>query len=773
MIIKLDGKGWKAQYFRARRPKRRTKGRVTEMSTLLMDDGLTAGAAQSSYNDEHWFDAAVPSDVRDILFKNDKIPDPYYGRNSDATAWAVDYEWWYRRRFRVPATHQGKRIRIVFKGVDLLADYYLNGNLIGSSNDMFVHQIFEVTGQVNFAGDNLLAVRIRPQPKCVPATFWGGEIPERAHYHKAQVCWGWDWAREMVSMGIWDGVHVEIADKLFIEDFFLEACPQNRGRAMLNVEVKSNSVAGFNGEIRLDVFERDSGKRIVRKICRDYPFKRGENIVKMTLPLKNARYWYPNGYGQQPLYGARLTVSDAAGELTVKESSFGVRKIKMLPNTNAPAGSYNLVFTVNGARIFAMGANWSPVDLLFARVDADRYEYLVKKAADLGFNMFRVCGVGLIEKEAFYDCCDRHGILVWQEFPLSCANYPKDAEFVREKEKEADSVIRRLRNHPSIALYCGGNEIFYYGESSKSPVLQMFRKKVAQLHPAIDYHYSSPDKEREGERDHGPWTYIEKHHSFWNKHFRNFASELGCNACLSYENLRKFASDDDIRRRSPVLRHHFVNLDDFKAPPFHSYTGVTLFNCRTDEELIFASQFVQADTLAYIMGKYRSNAWRSSGALYWCYNSAWPEGTWSIIDYYGTPKLAYSFLKETCAPSAVHIEDDDWELRGNDILRFKVHFLGDYFRKDKKHKVVFSMINKTGKVCHQESRVLESGMEVMIPLGKKVLGLKDKFFRLNASVPLDLSGVVERNQFYALNLWKDAVVKDMRASVSRFIKKRF
>lgn len=766
MIQHLDGNGWKAQYFRAKRP---LVERETELNNLLMADGLDAGCVSNDYDDESWFKASVPSDVRDILFRNKVIPDPYFGRNSDATAWVVDYEWWYRTRFKIPAKQKGKRIRLVFQGVDLFADYYLNGKPIGSSNDMFVKNVFEVTDRVAFGKENILAVCLHPQPKSSANHFWKGEIPQRAYYHKAQVSWGWDWSREMISMGIWDGVHLEFADTVFIKDMFVEGKPKGENEADVRVELKFNSTADFNGEVHVVFFDEHTGRKIGSKI-KTAPFKRGDQQQVLTTSLKDIRLWHPNGYGDQSLYRCSVTVLRNGQMLVSKKTKFGVRKIKMLPNTEKPAGAYNLVFSINGARIFAMGANWVPTDLLFARANAGRYECLVKKAADLGFNMFRVWGGGLIEKEAFYDYCDRYGILVWQEFPLACANYPKNRQYVVEKETEADAIIKKLRNHPCIALYCGGNELFYYGETSRSPVLHAFKKKVSQLHPAIDYHFSSPDKEREGERDHGPWTYQEKHHSFWNKHFRNFASELGCNACLGLESIKKIMPYEDIKKRSPSLKHHFVNLEDFERT--HAYAGVKLFNCRTDEDIIFASQFVQADTLAYIMGKYRACVWKSSGVLFWQYNSAWPEGAWSIIDYYGAPKLAYHFLKETCARDALHIEDQDWELRRTDCLNLKVHFLDDHFRKDKKYEVVFSMINKTGKVCHQESRFLESGTEVMISLGRKTLDLKERFFRLNASVVLDSSKVVERNQFYALATWKEVAIQEIRESVFQFVKRR-
>jgi len=767
MIQHLDGNKWKAQYFRVKRPKIE---RETEIHNLLMKDGLDAGCASNDYDDEGWFKTSAPSDVRDILFRNKIIPDPYFGRNSDATAWVVDYEWWYRTRFKIPARQKGKRVLLVFQGVDLLADYYLNGEQIGSSNDMFIPNIFEVTDLAAFGKENILAVRLHPQPKSTANHFWKGEIPPKAYYHKAQVSWGWDWSREMVSMGIWDSVYLEFADTVFIKDLFVEGRPKGENEAAVRVELTFNSVADFDGEVRVDCLDERTGRKVGSE-TKTVPFKRGDQQQVLIISLKDARFWHPNGYGAQPLYRCNVTVLRNGKMLASEETKFGVREIKMLANTEKPADAYNLVFSLNGTRIFAMGANWVPTDLLFARSNGKQYEYLVKKAAEMGFNMFRVWGGGLIEKEAFYDCCDRHGILVWQEFPLACANYPKTPQYVLEKEKEADAVIKKLRNHPCLALYCGGNELFYYGETSKSPVLHAFKRKVAELHPALDYHFSSPDKEREGERDHGPWTYIEKHHAFWNKHFRNFASELGCNASLGLESMKKFLPPGDIRKRLPALKHHFINLEDFAQT--HAYAGVKLFNCRTDEDMIFASQFVQADTLAYIMGKYRACAWKSSGVLFWQYNSAWPEGMWSIIDYYGVPKLACYFLRETCLRNALHIEDQDWELRRTNRLNLKVHFLDDRLRQDQKYEVVFSMIDKTGRICHQESRVLASGAEVTLPLGKKILGLKDKFFRLNVAVPLDSSGVVERNQFYALNLWKDAAVEDIRASVSKFVKKQF
>ena len=213
-------------------------------------------------------------------------------------------------------------------------------------------------------------------------------------------------------------------------------------------------------------------------------------------------------------------------------------------NLNSPDRAYNQTFTFNDVPVFARGVNWVPADLMHCRSGAAEYERLVRLAAEAGINLFRIWGGGIVEKEEFYDACDRYGIIVWQEFMHSCSSYRKDAEFLAFKKREGEAILRKTRNHVSVSLFCGGNEVQYYGEIPDSPLFIQYRELVQKLAPDRPFRTSCPDLSVPGERNHGPWHFMA--HAKINHHDRLLASELGCNGFPELESIKRFIPEHDL-----------------------------------------------------------------------------------------------------------------------------------------------------------------------------------------------------------------------------------
>jgi len=549
---------------------------------------------------------------------------------------------------------------------------------------MFVPVEWDLTKAAK-PGKHILAVCVKPPPKSTCNHYFDGFIPPRSHHHKMQCSWGWDWSRPMVAMGIWDGVAIRSTGPDRVRDVFVQARPhglsglrQATAHAEIVIQIDTE-LKSKNAELYVQIFD-PAGQQVhsIRLPAR--------KTVTHSLQLADARLWWPNGYGEQPIYRYRVElggrdVSDAA------EGTFGVRQIRMLPNEGREKGSYDLTFEVNAVKIFALGGNWAPPDLLPARIDRKRYELFLHKAKDLGFNMLRIWGGGLIEKKAFYDLADELGLLIWQEFQLSCSDYPKDKAFLEAKEIEAEVIVKKLRNHPCIALWCGGNEMQYYGMKPDHPVLKLFGKIVRRLHPGIDYHVSSPDKSRPGERDHGPWTWQE--HKDWNNHFRQFLSEFGCNGPAPLDSLKQFIPPDQLWPQGPACNHHYVEVE--------SYGGAHQFKPKTLEEWIYYGQICQADQLSYVYGLARTRQFRTSGALIWAYNSAWPEGAWGIVDYYGREKPACDALRQACRPVAFAVLDDSWRLPKNKNPKWALWLING-FPEPLEGAVIWQIAETTGRV---------------------------------------------------------------------------
>ena len=380
------------------------------------------------------------------------------------------------------------------------------------------------------------------------------------------------------------------------------------------------------------------------------PLEAGKNCNKVTFEMPEVQPWYPNYTGKQNLYKLKLKLGGSIWETVV-----GFRSLKMIRNPKSPEGAHNLTFMINGQTIFARGLNWVPADLMYSRNCRESYERLIALAAHAGFNIFRVWGGGMVEKDVFYELCDRYGILVWQEFMHCCSNYSKAPEYLAFKRKEGEAILRKLRNHVSVSMICGGNEMQYYGEKADSPLLEQYAQLVKKFAPFLPYHVSSPDLSRPGERNHGPWHFQE--HSSYNGHFRLLASEIGCNGMPEYDSLRRFIPEDELESmQGQSLNFHFMIQSGNQSQRL----PLEKFDIVSANEFCAASMFAQADAGEYIFEHYRRLFPRASGCFFWQYNEPWPTCSYSIVDYYSIPKMAYYSLKKANSPLLVSLEENSW-----------------------------------------------------------------------------------------------------------------
>lgn len=744
--ISLSGNGWRQNYYRAEYHREQHE---YDIHNIHIQDGLGSGANGVDFDDSEWLPAVVPGDVRDGLIAAGRMSDPYFDRNSDQCRWVENFEWWFRRKVFVPAQWENLDISLIFDGVDYIASYYWDGELIGSSSDMFVQQRFDLTGKAT-PGVHVLAVRISPPPKSSSNHFLNGDTPPRTYHHKMQCSWGWDWVRELVSMGIWDDVRIEAHRLARISDTFVQAKPEANCKADIGLEITVENPASKKLFCDVQIFDPDDVMVAQAKL--ELPGKNAEttSVMSAALSIDNAQLWWPNGYGLQPIYKAVVHLNTGDTTCDKHEVEFGIRKIEMRRNPGSPDEAYPLTFTVNDVPVFASGANWVPADMLPGRIDSDRYRHLLSIAKLAGFTMLRMWGGGLIEKRDFYRQCDRLGIMVWQEFPLSCSNYPETKEFLDAKKIEADFVIRNLRNHPCISLWCGGNEMQYYNMSPEHPVLKIFEQAVARLHPGIDYHVSSPDKSRIGERDHGPW-YFHEPHTFWNEHFRYFASEFGYKSPPDEKSLRNFIPASELEMHAgQSFSHHFCALD--------TYDGLKSFDARTLDEKIFYGQLTQAELLQYAMGVKRSRFSEVSGSLIWQFNSVWPEGAWGLVDYYGVPKMAVYWLAESTAPRAILVTDGGWELNPAQDLHLTIHAITgllEVFDAD----ISLEAWTQTGQLIYETATSLNvigagpaSTWKVTVPAGVMSEGI----MLVRTIMSIQGKVIARSDRMYAVGTWKNA-----------------
>ena len=685
MEFLLDGNDWEADYFASFEQSKnwRTSSRIQHRT--LLDSAIESGFLHHAVYGGTPLRGSVPGSDRSFLQANGLADEPYFARNLDRSRWSENHAWAFRKQFLLPEQwRECRRILLHCKGIDYRAHFFLNGIPLGCRTGMFIPVCLDVTEAVRPGEENLLAVAFEPAPQASP-NHHSAQSAEFAQFHRCQMSFGWDWARPMLPVGIWDSISLFGYRQARVKDSYLQYMD---GHLRLQLDIRSQEEVRLPLRLCLSPLEGDaSGLDIQRTL----QLEAGENQFIFPLELEGIRLWHPNGNGPQPLYRLHLELDGIA-----YDQDTGFRELRMIRNPNSPEDAYPLTFQVNDYALFAKGLNWVPMNLDCSQNRPDEYERLVRLAAEGGFNLFRVWGGGMVDKDAFYDACDRHGMLVWQEFPHACSNYPKTPEYLAFKRNEATAILKKLRRHPCLALLCGGNELQYYGEIPDSPMLLQYGQLAKELVPSLPYHISCPDLSRPGEANHGPWSYQE--HRAYNEHHRLLASEIGCNGMPELESLRHFIPASELEAmHGQALRYHFFN--DVPGDKRNLLAPLGVFAIRNMKELCQASMFAQADAVSYAMEHYRRRSPTSSGCFIWQYNEPWPTCAWSIVDFYSRPKMAYYALKRANAPLMLSLEDESWCVQED--FTAVCHLVND--GEETSGRCVFRLMDIHGNVLAEKS----------------------------------------------------------------------
>ncbi len=663
--------------------------------------GEAAGAAAAQAGTTGWIPVAVPGDVHAALIAAGRIPDPFYDRNEDACRWVEDREWWYRTTFPGPdpPLASDERLQLVFEGLDTFATIWLNGQELGRSANMFRAAVFDVTGQVQPGVANSLAVRFAPPLTSVddvpapPNPLPIGDA-RRVCMRKAQYAYGWDWGPRLPGLGIWRPVRLLRQRRAAIAGVHVttRALTPAHDRADVHVAVEVDRFAAA-GPLTVAVtlpWPGDAAPAAGGEIV----LPDGQAAAAIALAVPAPRLWWTADLGEPALYTLRVELRQDGVLLASQEQAAGIRTLTLdqAPDPEEP-GTRFFRFVLNGVPIFARGANWIPADLFAGRVPAARYTALLEQARDAHMNMLRVWGGGLYEPDVFYDTCDRLGILVWQDFMFACAAYPERPEsFVANVTAEVAYQIRRLRNHPALALWCGNNEnqvTFELlaslprpagAEAPAAPALegtlyyeQIMPRLVAALDGATPYWpgspYSGPGVPANSQRvgDVHDWTVW---HGFddttdvltlftqgprpeqvaftrYAEDQGRFISEFGIHASPVFETLRRSVPADQLYHHSPALDAHNKDQPKNKVDLLMvTTTGLP----RDLAEFVDFSMMTQAEGLQFGIAHFRRRTPHCSGALIWQLNDCWPGQSWSLIDYYGFPKAGYYAVRRAYAP---------------------------------------------------------------------------------------------------------------------------
>lgn len=633
-------------------------------------------------NETTWNSATVPGTVHTDLISIGKIEDPYYRLNEHNSQWIDKEVWEYKTSFNLSEADFSKQnIELEFLGLDTYSKIYLNNSLILQTDNMFRNYTAAVKPLLN-VGENKLLVRFdspikRGIEKYDAAGFnipvSGNDLAEigkvedgkrvSVFTRKAGYHFGWDWGPRLVTSGIWRPVNLRSWNSHRIEDLYIKQNSINENASLTALLEVTVNRANEDAEIEI-IVNNVPVKTISTKLVE------GKNELEISFEIENPELWWPNGMGEQVLYDVEVLVS-AGTYMDSKSHKIGLRTIELVTDADSIGASF--YFKVNGHPVFMKGANYIPQDVFLTKAKSENYKHILTSAKDANMNMLRVWGGGIYENDEFYQLCDEMGLLVWQDFMFACAMFPGDSLFLENVRQEAIDNVKRLRNHTSIALWCGNNEILSAWENwgwKKNVIKEQSQEVADTIWKAYDdiFHKVLPEVVNEYDNARFYWPSSpgsefgkkESHEKgdahywmvWWGKQpfddyniaIPRFMSEYGFQSFPEFSSVEKYTIPEDHDVYSDVMKSHQRSsignvtieeymLRDYKEP-------------KDFESFLYVSQLLQAHGIKIGIEAHRRNRDRCMGSLYWQINDCWPVASWSSIDYYGKWKaLHYSAKK--------------------------------------------------------------------------------------------------------------------------------
>nr|WP_321408555.1 glycoside hydrolase family 2 protein [uncultured Carboxylicivirga sp.] len=719
-------------------------------SETMIVKQLNDGWTYQQVNGDYSGNATVPGTIHTDLLNNGQIEDPFYRTNEKDLQWIDKEDWVYQTVFSIDdQTIQHDRLVLHFYGLDTYADVYLNDSLVLSAFNM--HRQWEADiKEFAKAGENKLKVYLHSPIKkglelydaaayAYPASNDQSEngglgdkkvsvFTRKAGYH-----YGWDWGPRFVTSGIWRPVELMAWNDAKVTSLQIKQPMVNAEKAELEAVVEVNSES--SASVEMELFNSKDQKMILSQTAE---LTSGNNVIELPFEIEKPKLWWSNGLGEANMYDFEVRIKKGNKLIADKKVSTGIRSIKLVREKDGKGESF--LFELNGLRVFAKGANYIPNDNFLPRVSEKDYQKVIADAVNANMNMLRIWGGGIYENDYFYDLCDRNGILIWQDFMFACSMYPGDEVFLNNVREEAIDNVKRLRNHPSIALWCGNNEINtawnYYSEGGwgwkqrytkeqqdeiQKAYLDVFHKilpkVIAENDSDIAYWPSSPQAGYEPDQHAGYettsgdmhyWGVWHGLHPFedFKKYKARFISEYGFQSFPDFETVQTYAIPEDYDIESEVMAaHQRSGIGNLRIKEYMSWEYK---NVPADfEQFLYMSHVLQARAAKMAVEAHRREMPYCMGTLYWQINDCWPVASWSSTDYYHKWKAMHYAVKRGYEPVIVSA---DVKADGVDV-----YLVSDYHQKEDVHlKVSVVKLNGEEVADFEEDVVLEANTSSMV-----------------------------------------------------------
>lgn len=622
---------------------------------------------------EEYIPAKVPGSVYQDLLLNGRMEDPFYRDNELEALKLMEHDFVYEAVFPVPEkVFKEEIILLHFDGIDTIADIWLNGTWLSCTENMHRVWEFDVKKLLKSQG-NVLKVRLYSPTKFIrkayessPLEGSGDAMRGFPSIRKAHCMFGWDWGPRLPDAGIWRDVKLLAYHRARIDSVYVRQ-HHDSGRAGLELHITVDKA----GEKQILRFPEDSEelKEFNFRVTLTGPdgetssYDHGATEFRVNRP----RLWWPNGYGDQPLYTVRVELWQQDGMLDAWEKRIGLRTMTVRRNKDAYGEQF--AYEINGVKIFAMGGDYIPEDNILGRVTPERTYDLLTQARDAHFNCIRVWGGGYYPGNAFWDACDELGLIVWQDFMFACAVYDLTEEFERNVTAEFIDNIKRIRHHASLGLWCGNNEMEMFvaqglwvaKPAQKSDYVKLFEyiipKVLKEYDPDTFYWPASPSSggafDEPNDENRGDVHYWDVWHgnkpiTEYRKFYFRYLSEFGFQSFPSLKTCESFTEPGDRNIFSYVMEKHQRNAA--ANGKIMNYMEQTFLYPTSFDTVLYASQLLQAEAIRYGVEHFRRNRGRCMGTVIWQLNDCWPVASWSSIDYYGRWKALHYYAKRFFAP---------------------------------------------------------------------------------------------------------------------------